>query len=151
MPSPVWFPVHIPLRAPNPDCLRCRPQSLWTVPHSLASNQHLPCLPAIWDYQSPQTHFHDVVKVKQHASAADKLHVASAPAPTADDLISLSLGSDGYSRPKGAHQRSLSSSSSGTETDPDDQLSLGLSSRCSTDGDDRHTARPSATPLESQL
>ncbi|KAI4963182.1 hypothetical protein ZWY2020_017027 [Hordeum vulgare] len=93
-----------------------------------------------------ETHFHDAVKVKQQAPAADKLP-ASAPAPTADDLVSLSLGSGGYSRPKGAHQRSLSSSSSGTETDPDDQLSLGLSSRRSTDGDDRQAARPSATPL----
>ncbi|KAI5005256.1 hypothetical protein ZWY2020_032499 [Hordeum vulgare] len=99
------------------------------------------------DYQSLQTHFHDAVKVKQQAPAADKLPAASAPAPTADDLVSLSLGSGGYSRPKGAHQRSLSSSSSGTETDPDDQLSLGLSSRRSTDGDDRQAARPSATPL----
>lgn len=99
------------------------------------------------DYQSLQTHFQDAVKVKHQASAADKLPAASAPAPTADDLVSLSLGSGGYARPKGAHQRSLSSSSSGTETDPDYQLSLGLSSRRSTDGDDRQAARPSATPL----
>lgn len=99
------------------------------------------------DYQSLQTHFQDAVKVKQQPSVADKLPAASAPAPTADDLVSLSLGSGGYSRPKGAHQRSLSSSSSGTETDPADQLSLGLSSRRSTDGDDRQAARLSATPL----
>ncbi|XP_020189817.1 probable WRKY transcription factor 72 [Aegilops tauschii subsp. strangulata] len=101
------------------------------------------------DYQSLQTHFQDAVKVKHQAPAADKLPAAPAPAPTAttDDLVSLCLGSGGYARPKGAHQRSLSSSSSGTETDPDDQLSLGLSSRRSTDGDDRQAARPSATPL----
>uniref|UniRef100_A0ACD5VMX0 Uncharacterized protein n=1 Tax=Avena sativa TaxID=4498 RepID=A0ACD5VMX0_AVESA len=110
------------------------------------------------DYQSLQMQFHDAVKVKQQAAAAvDKqlpsaapaeAHVPRATAAAADDLVSLSLGSGGYARRKGAaHDQRTSSSSSGTETDQDDQLSLGLSSRRSNDGDDRQASRPSAAPL----
>uniref|UniRef100_A0ACD5VEG9 Uncharacterized protein n=1 Tax=Avena sativa TaxID=4498 RepID=A0ACD5VEG9_AVESA len=110
------------------------------------------------DYQSLQMHFHDAVKVKQQAAAAAvdnqlpsaapaEAHVPRATAAAADDLVSLSLGSGGYARRKGAAQERTSSSSSGTETDQDDQLSLGLSSRRSNDGDDRQVSRPSAAPL----
>jgi hypothetical protein len=82
------------------------------------------------DYQSLQMHFQETVKVKQQAAAAD--------------LVSLSLGSGGYARSKGAAHERTSSSSSGTETDQDDQLSLGLSSRRSNEGDDKQASRPSA-------
>ena len=110
------------------------------------------------DYQSLQMHFHDAVKVKQQAAAADKMIPTAVPLPAeadvplpnaaaADDLVSLSLGSGCYSRRKGAPHERTASSSSGTETDQDDQLSLGLSSRRSTDGDDRQASRPSAAPL----
>ncbi|CAM0880122.1 unnamed protein product [Alopecurus aequalis] len=105
------------------------------------------------DYQSLQMHFHDAVKVKQHAdklfptaAVPAKADVPPPNAAAADDLVSLSLGSGGYTRRKGAHERT-SSSSSGTETDQEDQLSLGLSSRRSNDGDDRQASRPSAAPL----
>ncbi|XP_051223388.1 probable WRKY transcription factor 72 isoform X2 [Lolium perenne] len=104
------------------------------------------------DYQSLQMHFQETVKVKQQAAAADKLPAvapveADVPPPmaaAADDLVSLSLGSGGYARSKGAAHERTSSSSSGTETDQDDQLSLGLSSRRSNEGDDKQASRPSA-------
>jgi hypothetical protein len=107
------------------------------------------------DYQSLQMHFHDAVKVKQQAAAAEKLPAvqpaeADVPPPmaaAADDLVSLSLGSGGYARQKGAAHERTSSSSSGTETDQDDQLSLGLSSRHSNEGGDRQASGPSAAPL----
>ncbi|CAO2174897.1 unnamed protein product [Urochloa humidicola] len=87
-------------------------------------------------YQSLQTHFLDVVKVREQAAAKAKLP-AMPPAPVLaaaaddadepDDLVSLSLGTrpNGGARRKGGHERSSSSSGTGT-ADDEGQLSLGL-------------------------
>jgi hypothetical protein len=109
------------------------------------------------DYQTLQTHFLDVVKVREQAAKAKKLlpaEPAPAPAPAAppvaddadtNDLVSLSLGTranSGAGRKKG-HERS--SSSSGTADDS--QLSLGLGFARPSADEDKAGSEASARPV----
>jgi hypothetical protein len=100
------------------------------------------------DYQTLQTHFLDVVKVREQAAKAKLLPAEPAPAPVADDaddLVSLSLGTranGGAGRKKG-HERS--SSSSGTADDS--QLSLGLGFARPSADEDKAGSGASAGPV----